>query len=118
MHLKTMVRKTLDKFERLKTETEVDERCHFCTDTENALGQEDCNKCKLAERVVDKGVRTNKNIACVAARHNGARKPRALYVGIQSASWEVPPLRRRYNWLNGFVDFLQEWLDELEGRSK
>jgi len=54
MHTKTMVKKTLDKFERLKTKKEVGEECFFCTDVKGEYNGVDCYNCKLAKRLSDK----------------------------------------------------------------
>ena len=106
MHTKTMVRKTLDKFERLKTEDEVVEPCYFCRDVlvDNAA---ECHRCKLAKRL---------GVSCVFSVFKKTKHPYNLAMTQDRAWWRVSPSKRRKKWLNGFVDFLQEWLDELEGK--
>ena len=115
MHLKTMVRKTLDKFERLKTETRVNEDCHFCYEVDGRLGS--CDECKLAKRLVHKRIPNRDDFGCLLTTFNRAQISKYLKLGTSRACWIAPSSMRSYNWLNGFVDFLQEWLDELEGRS-
>ncbi|KKL53682.1 hypothetical protein LCGC14_2273040, partial [marine sediment metagenome] len=54
---------------------------------------------------------------CIKATFNGAHRPKRLKIHYRLAWWsDDKPPKRSYKWLNGFVDFLQEWLDELEGK--